>query len=110
MGKKTDIFFVEWRKHRKLTQEAAAAAIGTSKGYLSDLERGERRYNQDLLEKMAQAYRCEPKDLLSINPLFDGKPDADMVDFFDYWRGMSCLLYTSPSPRDQRGSRMPSSA
>ena len=27
-------------------------------------------------------------------------PDQD-------WR---CLLYTSPSPRDQRGSRMPSSA
>ena len=31
----------------------------------------------------------------------------------DYWlaaRNISCLLYTSPSPRDQRGSRMPSSA
>ena len=25
-------------------------------------------------------------------------------------RDISCLLYTSPSPRDQRGSRMPSSA
>ena len=25
-------------------------------------------------------------------------------------RGIPCLLYTSPSPRDQRGSRMPSSA
>ena len=25
-------------------------------------------------------------------------------------RAMVCLLYTSPSPRDQRGSRMPSSA
>ena len=25
-------------------------------------------------------------------------------------RGTVCLLYTSPSPRDQRGSRMPSSA
>ena len=24
--------------------------------------------------------------------------------------GYICLLYTSPSPRDQRGSRMPSSA
>ena len=23
---------------------------------------------------------------------------------------VTCLLYTSPSPRDQRGSRMPSSA
>ena len=26
------------------------------------------------------------------------------------WNYKSCLLYTSPSPRDQRGSRMPSSA
>ena len=25
-------------------------------------------------------------------------------------QSLSCLLYTSPSPRDQRGSRMPSSA
>ena len=27
-----------------------------------------------------------------------------------YARCRDCLLYTSPSPRDQRGSRMPSSA
>ena len=27
-----------------------------------------------------------------------------------YSMNISCLLYTSPSPRDQRGSRMPSSA
>ena len=27
-----------------------------------------------------------------------------------YPDGQTCLLYTSPSPRDQRGSRMPSSA
>ena len=27
-----------------------------------------------------------------------------------YWVTYTCLLYTSPSPRDQRGSRMPSSA
>ena len=27
-----------------------------------------------------------------------------------YVRAYTCLLYTSPSPRDQRGSRMPSSA
>ena len=30
----------------------------------------------------------------------------DLFDHYDY----TCLLYTSPSPRDQRGSRMPSSA
>ena len=28
----------------------------------------------------------------------------------NYEQSCSCLLYTSPSPRDQRGSRMPSSA
>ena len=28
----------------------------------------------------------------------------------DYYESRHCLLYTSPSPRDQRGSRMPSSA
>ena len=27
-----------------------------------------------------------------------------------FFQPYSCLLYTSPSPRDQRGSRMPSSA
>ena len=27
-----------------------------------------------------------------------------------YHVDIGCLLYTSPSPRDQRGSRMPSSA
>ena len=28
----------------------------------------------------------------------------------NHTRERACLLYTSPSPRDQRGSRMPSSA
>ena len=28
----------------------------------------------------------------------------------EYAKYRTCLLYTSPSPRDQRGSRMPSSA
>ena len=32
------------------------------------------------------------------------------ADPSEYWGFCACLLYTSPSPRDQRGSRMPSSA
>ena len=33
-----------------------------------------------------------------------------LVSTFMNWpdQGSTCLLYTSPSPRDQRGSRMPS--
>ena len=38
--------------------------------------------------------------------------NPQLVDFLDNNREYTttCLLYTSPSPRDQRGSRMPSSA
>ena len=39
---------------------------------------------------------------LNENPLLE-----EMIDTVE---GDPCLLYTSPSPRDQRGSRMPSSA
>ena len=38
--------------------------------------------------------------------------DMTPLEFFhsDYMNDISCLLYTSPSPRDVRSSRMPSSA
>ena len=37
--------------------------------------------------------------------------NADLELYKDEVLGViGCLLYTSPSPRDQRGSRMPSSA
>ena len=35
---------------------------------------------------------------------------ATLQTFPTFGRVYACLLYTSPSPRDQRGSRMPSSA
>ena len=43
-----------------------------------------------------------------------GEPSGGDVLYYDGFysgaRHVICLLYTSPSPRDQRGSRMPSSA
>ena len=38
----------------------------------------------------------------------DGNKHNNNVNNLKWY--MNCLLYTSPSPRDQRGSRMPSSA
>ena len=35
---------------------------------------------------------------------------ADVEDFISSQKKKSCLLYTSPSPRDYAASRMPSSA
>ena len=44
-----------------------------------------------------------PADRIHSNRSYEDNSDA--------WNQFkSCLLYTSPSPRDQRGSRMPSSA
>ena len=42
--------------------------------------------------------------------LAGGHAIAAVVTRDDAVRSWACLLYTSPSPRDQRGSRMPSSA
>ena len=39
-----------------------------------------------------------------------GTPVADPYRWMESGKDERCLLYTSPSPRDQRGSRMPSSA
>ena len=39
---------------------------------------------------------------------YNNSGSLDSVECYDERKG--CLLYTSPSPRDQRGSRMPSSA
>ena len=47
-------------------------------------------------------------DLIRFN---DNATDPTYTDGFVNKSGIQiCLLYTSPSPRDQRGSRMPSSA
>ena len=43
------------------------------------------------------------------NPIIK-KPEAALAKAFDHLVSISCLLYTSPSPRDRQKSRMPSSA
>ena len=39
-----------------------------------------------------------------------GVDEKEKHDKKENKKDKNCLLYTSPSPRDQRGSRMPSSA
>ena len=52
--------------------------------------------NKNLEEPLAASFASQTKN---------GKNQIDYDD-----KAHACLLYTSPSPRDQRGSRMPSSA
>ena len=64
-------------------------------GGLGDMA-GMMKKAQEMQTKMA-----EMQDQLA-NIAVTGESGAGLVK--------ACLLYTSPSPRDQRGSRMPSSA
>ena len=72
----------------------------------------------DLLEEMGQTVHDERYDDIILQAL---PPEYERVRTASYERRdyelddirhmvHTCLLYTSPSPRDQRGSRMPSSA
>ena len=51
-------------------------------------------------------YRYVQCGTLEIN----GMPDYRIQKFNEWTKRYTCLLYTSPSPRDRTRSRMPSSA
>lgn len=57
-------FLKEWRDRAGLTMEGLASLVETSPGYLNDLEKGTRRFNQTWLERFAGALQIEPADLL----------------------------------------------
>ena len=85
----------------------AAATSQLSAAYLSCLELFE---NNDRVQALlmrnleADAGRLGPELVL---PVLKRAISMGFGVEHNYW---TCLLYTSPSPRDQRGSRMPSSA
>lgn len=66
-------FLKEWRQYRGLTQARLGERIGKSKSNISEFENGVTRYNQDLLEALADALMCEPADLIMRDPT---QPDA----------------------------------
>ena len=49
-----------------------------------------------------------PQNLIQMSGAAPNAVEAAVKDVLN--KRPNCLLYTSPSPRDQRGSRMPSSA
>ena len=75
-------------------------AIVPTNGDSSDLTQ------YDSMGKLAQAIQNKQSKKEVANDYKDLDPEQ-MITLSDYY---SCLLYTSPSPRDRQKSRMPSSA
>ena len=97
--------------HVPFVRRPAKAALRTLASYLAgtripDLNSGLRAFRRELVMQ----YRPILPDGFSFTTTITlaSLTNGHRVDYvsIDY----ACLLYTSPSPRDQRGSRMPSSA
>lgn len=63
----------DWRLYKGLTLEQAAGRLDIDYTTLGRIERGLVPYNQGLLEQAAEAYGCQPGDLLNVNPLKEGQ-------------------------------------
>ena len=61
-------FIREWRRHRGMTLEELAAKIDMVPSGLSMLERGQRGYTQETLEKTAHALQTDVAALLTSAP------------------------------------------
>lgn len=79
---RTKHFFREWREHRDLTQEQAIGRLGWSQSKISRIEAGLTPYNQDDVEAAAEAYRCEPWQIISVDPIKEGEV-VDLMRLID---------------------------
>jgi transcriptional regulator with XRE-family HTH domain len=61
-------FIRQWRQHRGYSLDQLAERVPMDKGNLSKVERGLLPYNQELLERMADALQTDPASLLMRDP------------------------------------------
>lgn len=61
-------FIRQWRLHRGYSLDQLAERVPMDKGNLSKVERGILPYNQDLLERLADALMTDPASLLMRDP------------------------------------------
>ena len=66
-------FIRQWRKHRGYSLDRLAQMVPMDKSNLSKVERGILPYNQEMLERLADALMTDPASLLMRDPT---RPDA----------------------------------
>lgn len=64
-------FIRQWRNHRGYSLDQLAQRVPMDKGNLSKVERGILPYNQELLERLADALNTDPASLLMRDPTSD---------------------------------------
>ena len=115
--RKTNKFTLE--RSRNLIKKAKEVATGTQTlQFENDLmeEIGYRNSSVKILDSQLEKnikqvqQENDIKEITSIEKPTGINVGLNLTIEMETGTGKSCLLYTSPNPRDQRGSRMPSSA
>lgn len=65
-------FIRQWRQHRGYSLDKLADMVPMDKSNLSKVERGFLPYNQEMLERLADALMTDPASLLMRDPTKDG--------------------------------------
>ena len=94
----------EVRKKKGLSQEELAESSKVNLRTIQRIENNESEPRGKTLNLICEVLEINAEDILD----YGKQPDNSYLTIFHL--SVICLLYTSPSPRDQRGSRMPSSA
>ena len=82
-----------------------SGAFGSCRYKLKSIEEFRAQY-----ERLINVFKAHDIRYFFYNGGGDSQDTAYKVSQISETMGYPCLLYTSPSPRDQRGARMPSSA
>ena len=106
-------------KKERLDNRKKMMTMGSMDSFLDEYE----RMAKSIEDQEAEAFRdwtleeykkfCEASQTYQTDDyhqIANAIKTKSFKDVKKYSRAFFCLLYTSPSPRDQRGSRMPSSA
>lgn len=75
----------EHRKRRGWTLEQLADVVGTSKGYLSQIESGKRTGGVDMLRSIAQALKVPEAEIFAA----DSDSDQQMLDHISIYQQLS---------------------
>jgi transcriptional regulator with XRE-family HTH domain len=75
--KRLRTFFREWREFRGLKQNRVAELLEIEPSTLSRLEQGKSPYDQDMLERLAEIYECEPAEILAVDPNREPRPPSN---------------------------------
>ncbi len=62
----------QWREYRQLTQSQVAERVDKSRGLIAQIEGDITDLTEDMIYALAEAFHCQPWDILRVNPLKEG--------------------------------------